>query len=275
MRVELRGLTYRAPTLPIADTNLLTFILTASDGHPNSSVTNLVLVDLYSQLTPPGLSGMESGQVVNDNTTLAAFSRVSIQSGNGTAITVRVQLSGVTNDNQGQLINLGDFTRLTSLTAASIYEFTGTSEAATTGIRALFFQPTPNRIAGTLPLGQLNLTTEVENYPGFPAGNLTQFLETSINDEQRGMMPPHSGHGVSGPELMELMRQQAKNFGTRIITDDITRVEFAKHPFVLYPSQGEPVEAQTVIVATGARANYLGLPSEEMYKNRGVSACAK
>jgi thioredoxin reductase (NADPH) len=132
----------------------------------------------------------------------------------------------------------------------------------------------PNRIAGTLPLGQLNLTTEVENYPGFPAGNLTQFLDTSIVADVRDTMPPHSGHGVSGPELMELMRQQAKNFGTRIITDDIVKVEFGKHPFVLHPLQGEPVEAQTVIVATGARANYLGLPSEEMYKNRGVSACA-
>lgn len=131
-----------------------------------------------------------------------------------------------------------------------------------------------NRLAGTLPLGQLNLTTEVENYPGFPAGNLTQFLETSINEEQRQYMPPHSGHGVSGPELMELMRQQAKNFGTRIVTDDIVKVDFQSHPFKLFPSQGDPVSAHTVIVATGARANYLGLPSEDAYKNRGVSACA-
>jgi thioredoxin reductase (NADPH) len=131
-----------------------------------------------------------------------------------------------------------------------------------------------NRIAGTLPLGQLNLTTEVENYPGFPAGNLTQFLDTSIVTDVRDTMPPHSGHGVSGPELMELMRQQAKNFGARIFTDDIVKVDFQMHPFILCPSQGDPVETQTVIVATGARANYLGLTSEDAYKNRGVSACA-
>lgn len=154
--------------------------------------------------------------------------------------------------------------------AAAIY-------AARANLKPLVFEGAitePNRIAGTLPLGQLNLTTEVENYPGFPAGNLTQFLETSIHEEQRQMMPPHSGHGVSGPELMELMRQQAKNFGTRIVTDDIVKVDFRKHPFVLFPSQGDRFEAHTVIVATGARANYLGLPSEDAYKNRGVSACA-
>src|SRR6185369_10451111 len=74
--------------------------------------------------------------------------------------------------------------------------------------------------------------------------------------------------------LMELMRQQAKNFGTRIVTDDIVSVDFKRHPFVLTSLSGEKVEAESVIIATGARANYLGLPSEEAYKNRGVSACA-
>ena len=73
---------------------------------------------------------------------------------------------------------------------------------------------------------------------------------------------------------MELMRQQAKNFGTRIVTDDIVSVDFSRRPLVLNPSAGKPIEAQAVIVATGARANYLGLPSEEAFKNRGVSACA-
>jgi thioredoxin reductase (NADPH) len=87
-------------------------------------------------------------------------------------------------------------------------------------------------------------------------------------------MAPHSGHGISGPELMELMRQQAKNFGTRIVTDDIIKVGFKRHPFRLTALAGETTEALAVIVATGARANYLGLPSEEAYKNRGVSACA-
>ena len=79
---------------------------------------------------------------------------------------------------------------------------------------------------------------------------------------------------VSGPELMELMRQQAKNFGTRIVTDDIVEVDLKRRPFQLQTLGGQDVEAETMIVATGARANYLGLPSEEAYKNRGVSACA-
>ncbi|MGD9722164.1 MAG: FAD-dependent oxidoreductase [Pirellulales bacterium] len=131
-----------------------------------------------------------------------------------------------------------------------------------------------NRMAGTLPLGQLNLTTEVENYAGFPAGNLGSYLDGAIEPSVRQIMAPHSGHGVSGPELMELMRQQAKNFGTRIVTDDIVKVDFAKHPFRLIASNGETTQSHTVIVATGARANYLGLPSENAYKNRGVSACA-
>jgi thioredoxin reductase (NADPH) len=131
-----------------------------------------------------------------------------------------------------------------------------------------------NQMNGTLPLGQLALTTEVENYPGFPAGNLEAYLDESIDPKIRQFMPPHQKEGVSGPELMELMRQQAKNFGARVVTDDIVEVEFSKHPFQLKSRGGDEVEAQSVIVATGARANYLGLPSEERFKNRGVSACA-
>jgi thioredoxin reductase (NADPH) len=73
---------------------------------------------------------------------------------------------------------------------------------------------------------------------------------------------------------MELMRQQAVNFGTRIISDDIVKVDFKRHPFVLKAQGGQTVETLSAIIATGARANYLGLPSEDKYKNEGVSACA-
>ena len=131
-----------------------------------------------------------------------------------------------------------------------------------------------NRLSGTLPLGQLAMTTEVENYAGFPHGDLEAFLDSSLPPERRQMMAPHAKAGVSGPELMELMRQQAVNFGTRIITDDIEKVDFSKRPFRLYPEEGGVVEAECVIVATGASANWLGLESEEKFKNRGVRACA-
>ncbi|MEY3174543.1 MAG: Thioredoxin reductase [Planctomycetota bacterium] len=131
-----------------------------------------------------------------------------------------------------------------------------------------------NRQKGTLPLGQLALTTEVENFPGFPAGNLAAYLDNAITPAKRKWMPPHGGHGVSGPELMELMRQQAANFGTRIVTDDIVDVDFSQRPFRLKTLSGNEFASHAVILATGARANYLGLPSEELFKNRGVSACA-
>ena len=131
-----------------------------------------------------------------------------------------------------------------------------------------------NRLASTLPLGQLNLTTEVENFPGFPAGDVGCYLDSSIAQDRRIVMAEHLKHGVSGPELMELMRQQAANFGTRIITEDIQGVDFKSRPFKLFASDDKAYEAQSVIVATGARANYLGLPSEDKFKNRGVSACA-
>ena len=135
-------------------------------------------------------------------------------------------------------------------------------------------QTEDNRLKGTLPLGQLNLTTEVENYPGFAAGNLNAYLDDAIDEKERKFMAPHSGHGVSGPELMVLMRQQAANFGTRIVTDDVVDVQLSKHPFQLKALGGETRETLALIIATGARANYLGLPSEDQFKNRGVSACA-
>ena len=131
-----------------------------------------------------------------------------------------------------------------------------------------------NRQRGTLPLGQLALTTEVENYPGFPSGDLSAYLDNSIAEDKRRYMAPHAGEGVSGPELMELMRQQAANFGTRIQTDDVVSIDLSSHPFQLTTLDGTQIEALSVIVATGARANYLGLESEDRFKNAGVSACA-
>jgi thioredoxin reductase (NADPH) len=135
-----------------------------------------------------------------------------------------------------------------------------------------------NRIKGTLPLGQLALTTEVENYPGFPEGKSREYLQSALPQDRQPIWvqtnKPQPTPGVNGPELMELMRQQAVNFGTRIVTDDIVRVDFERHPFVLTSLEGQTVEALAVIVATGARANYLGLPSEDHFKNNGVSACA-
>jgi len=135
-----------------------------------------------------------------------------------------------------------------------------------------------NQIKGTAPLGQLNLTTEVENYPGFPAGPMREYLKTALPEQYQPYWvqenKPQRSHGIEGPELMELMRQQARNFGTRVETDDIVKVDFRRQPFVLRSLGGKTVEALAVIVATGARANYLGLPSEDRFKNHGVSACA-
>lgn len=134
-----------------------------------------------------------------------------------------------------------------------------------------------------IPLGQLAFTTEVENYAGFPSGNIRAFVESAIDKDRQWNLPPApKGHekdgqphyAVQGVELMELMKQQALNFGTRVIGDDVVDVDFDQRPFKISTGSGETHFAHTVIVATGARANYLGLPSEEVYKNKGVSACA-
>ncbi len=153
--------------------------------------------------------------------------------------------------------------------------------AARANLRPLLFEGTAH--PEMIPLGQLAFTTEVENYAGFPAGNIRAFVESAVDSDRHYNLPPApKGHvkdgqphyAVQGVELMELMKQQALNFGTRVVGDDIVDVDFSEKPFKVMPASGKPVLAHTVIIATGARANYLGLPSEEKYKNRGVSACA-
>ena len=106
----------------------------------------------------------------------------------------------------------------------------------------------PLVIAGNVPLGQLMITSDVENYPGFP-------------------------NGVQGPELMQLFREQAERFGSTIIDRDATRVDFGARPFGVWIGD-EEYRGDAVIVATGASALWLGLPSEEAFRGRGVSACA-
>jgi thioredoxin reductase (NADPH) len=106
----------------------------------------------------------------------------------------------------------------------------------------------PVLFEGMQPGGQLTITTEVENYPGF-------------------------AEGVMGPELMERMKGQAERFGTRFIPGEITRVDLSTRPFRLW-AEAEEFTAHALIVATGASAKWLGIPSEKAYQGKGVSACA-
>jgi thioredoxin reductase (NADPH) len=153
--------------------------------------------------------------------------------------------------------------------------------AARANLQPLLFEGTTH--PDMIPLGQLAYTTEVENYAGFPAGDVRALVESAVDAERHYNLPPvPKGHerdgrphyAIQGVELMELMKQQALNFGTRVVGDDIVDVDFSTRPLRVIPAEGPPVESHTVIVATGARANYLGMPSEEKFKNRGVSACA-
>ncbi len=106
----------------------------------------------------------------------------------------------------------------------------------------------PIVLAGSVPGGQLMITSDVENYPGFP-------------------------DGIQGPELMAAFREQAERFGTHIVDIDIDRVDFSSRPFRLW-ARGTEYRADSVIVATGASALWLGLDSETRLRGRGVSACA-
>ncbi|MBT5383662.1 MAG: thioredoxin-disulfide reductase [Kordiimonadaceae bacterium] len=107
----------------------------------------------------------------------------------------------------------------------------------------------PIIVQGMEPGGQLTITTDVENYPGF-------------------------ADAVQGPWLMEQMMDQAKNVETTVITDFITDVDFSSRPFVCKGDSGDTYIGETVIISTGAQAKWLGLPSEDEYQGRGVSACA-
>ncbi|MBK5957205.1 thioredoxin-disulfide reductase [Rhodoplanes elegans] len=107
----------------------------------------------------------------------------------------------------------------------------------------------PVLIQGIQPGGQLTITTEVENYPGF-------------------------AEPIQGPWLMEQMQKQAEHVGTRIVTDHVNSVELGRRPFRLVCDSGDVYLADVLIVATGAQARWLGLPSEDTYKGYGVSACA-
>ena len=102
---------------------------------------------------------------------------------------------------------------------------------------------------GLQPGGQLTTTTEVENFPGYP-------------------------EGIHGTELMEDLRKQAKRFGTDLRSGFITKLDLSERPFKATDESGDTITAETVILATGASARYLGLPDEERYRGLGVSACA-
>ena len=103
-------------------------------------------------------------------------------------------------------------------------------------------------LAGSVPGGQLMITSDVENFPGFP-------------------------EGVLGPELMEKLRRKAEKFGPEIIYDDVSFVDFSSRPFKVVAG-GRSYEGKSVIIATGANAKWLGLPSETKFRGRGVSSCA-
>ncbi|MDR0390790.1 MAG: FAD-dependent oxidoreductase [Planctomycetaceae bacterium] len=133
-----------------------------------------------------------------------------------------------------------------------------------------------NQARGTLPMGQLTQTTEVENFPGFPSGNVRNYVESAIPSDRVSILPPRDPeqNTILGAELVELIRAQATFFGTRVVTDEIVAVDFTGNTHKLTGAEGNIYEAQAVIIATGASAKYLGLKSEQLYKNRGVSACA-
>ena len=119
----------------------------------------------------------------------------------------------------------------------------------TAGIYAARANLNPVLVAGLQPGGQLTITTDVGNYPGF-------------------------AEPIQGPWLMEQMAKQAEHVGTEILYDIVTKVDFSTRPFHAWTDSGVEFEAESVIIATGAQARWLGLPSEQKYQGAGVSACA-
>ena len=119
----------------------------------------------------------------------------------------------------------------------------------TAGIYASRANLKPIVVEGPQPGGQLTQTTEIEKFPGYPSG-------------------------VQGIQMMQDLRNQAERFGTRIVSRLITKVDFSKRPFICHDDRGDRYEAETVIIATGATAKYLGLDDEVKYNGLGVSACA-
>ncbi len=107
----------------------------------------------------------------------------------------------------------------------------------------------PTLIAGIQPGGQLTITTDVENYPGF-------------------------ADVIQGPWLMEQMQQQAEHVGTKLVADHVSKVDLARRPFRIECDSGDRYHADSIIIATGAQARWLELPSEQKFKGYGVSACA-
>ncbi len=123
--------------------------------------------------------------------------------------------------------------------------YTAAIYAARAELKPVLFE---GQVKGGQPGGQLMLTTEVENFPGFPAG-------------------------IMGPDLMVEMKKQAERFGAEIISKDVTFVDFSSRPF-LVKSGDDEYRANSVIICTGAQAKWLGVPGEQTYQGRGVSACA-
>ena len=154
--------------------------------------------------------------------------------------------------------------------------------AARAGLNPILFEGAlsmENQESGRLPMGQLATTSYVENYPGFPPGDLRGYLQTAVSEDRILAVPcevltSDVQPGVHGAALMELMRAQAERFGTRIVAEDVVAVDFSTRPFALHDSNGDTTYADAVVVATGASARWLGLPSEERFKNNGVSGCA-
>ena len=107
----------------------------------------------------------------------------------------------------------------------------------------------PLLVEGLQPGGQMTITTDVENYPGF-------------------------AEVIQGPWLMEQMRKQAEHVGTRMISDIVVKADLSKRPFVCVGDSGDTYVAETLVICTGAQARWLGLPSENLYRGAGVSACA-